>query len=523
MVAIASPAAYPLAMPPWESSGEKTHAGATRKPNAFGLHDLLGNVSEWADGADGQPVVEGGAYADDPSDVHPHHRLHDTGAGRVNNEHEPLAGVTRRDFLRTSAAATAAGLAVQLAPGRAFAYAGGSDVIRVGVIGCGGRGTGAARDCVTAAQGVEIVAMGDLFPDRLEKSRRELATAIGDRLKVTRETSFTGFDAYEKVIGSGVDLVILATPPGFRPAHLEAAIRAGKHVFTEKPIAVDPAGVRSVLASSELAATKGLALVAGTQRRHDPKYVETMRRIHDGAIGEVVAGQVYWNQGGLWQVARTPAMSDTEWQIRNWLYFTWLSGDHVVEQHIHNIDVANWALKAHPVKANGVGGRQVRVDPGYGHIFDHFAVELEYPNGARVLSMCRQQDGTARYIGEHLIGTKGTSNAMDWVNGAQSWRYEGEGANPYVQEQVDLIASIRAGKPLNEGRQVAESTLSAILAREAAYTGQEITWEEILNADLDLTPRTLAFASMDVPPVALPGVTKLSRTTFSHSKETPAP
>ncbi len=430
-----------------------------------------------------------------------------------------LSGLSRRDFLKTAAAA---GLAGQLVPGRAHAFAAGSDRIRVGLIGCGGRGTGAAKDCVTGAAGVELVAMGDLFADRVEKSRKQLAENVGDRLKVTNDTAFAGFDAYEKVIDSGVDLVILATPPGFRPLHLEAAIRAGKHVFMEKPVAVDPVGIRSVIASSDLATKKGLAIVAGTQRRHDPKYVETMRRIHDGAIGEVLGGQVYWNQGGLWRAERKPEMSDMEWQVRNWLYFTWLSGDHVVEQHVHNIDVANWALGAHPVRANGVGGRQVRTDPGYGHIFDHFAVELEYPSGARILSMCRQQDGTARHVGEHFTGTKGTSNGQDWIRAAESWKFRGEGVNPYVQEHTDLIASIRAGKPLNEGRQIAESTLSAIMAREAAYTGQVITWEEIMASDLDLVPKRLAFGPLPVAPVPQPGVTKLARSPYAHTTEAAA-
>jgi predicted dehydrogenase len=271
-----------------------------------------------------------------------------------------------------------------------------------------------------------------------------------------------------------------------------------------------------------MAASKNLALVAGTQRRHDPKYIETMRRIHAGEIGDVVAGQVYWNQGGLWTAERRPEMSDTEWQVRNWLYFTWSSGDHIVEQHVHNIDVANWAMRGHPVRANGVGGRQVRVGPEYGHIFDHFAIELEYENGGRILSMCRQQDGTEGHVGEYFIGTKGTSNGADTISGETSWKYSGEAVNPYVQEHADLIASIRAGKPLNEGRQVADSVLTAIMAREAAYTGQAITWDDILNADLDLTPDALTFGPMPVAPVALPGVTKLNRPKYAHSFDAPS-
>jgi predicted dehydrogenase len=416
---------------------------------------------------------------------------------------------TRREFIKTTAAATA-GL---MASGNfAFGFAA-SDTIRIGLIGCGGRGTGAAKDCVESSPGVEIVALGDLFQDRLDKCKEQLQANLGDKYKVTDDHCFVGFDAYQRVIASDADLILLATPPGFRPLHLRAAVEAGKHVFMEKPVAIDPAGVRSVMESSDLAKQKGLAIVAGTQRRHHLGYVETMKRIHDGEIGEIVAAQVYWNQGGLWMHPRQPGWTDMEWQARNWLYFTWLSGDHIVEQHIHNIDIASWALRSHPVKAVGVGGRQVRVDPAYGHIFDHFAIDFEYPNGARVLSMCRQIDGTSTQVSEHIVGTKGASDAHSWIRGKKAWRMEGEAPNPYVQEHKDLIESIRKGKLLNEGRQVAESTLTAIMGREAAYTGQTISWDEILNAELDLTPKSFSFGPLPMPAVAVPGVTKLSRTT----------
>jgi predicted dehydrogenase len=393
-----------------------------------------------------------------------------------------------------------------------FAYARGSDTLRVGLVGCGGRGSGAANDCVQSSEGVELVAMGDLFEDRLEESQKNLKEALGDAYKVDAEHGFIGFDAYQHVIDSDVDLIILATPPAFRPQHLRAAIEAGKHVFMEKPVAVDPVGVRSVMESAKMAKQKGLAIVAGTQRRHDPAYIEAMQRIHDGAIGEIKSAQVYWNQGGLWKHDRAPGMSDMEWQARNWLYFTWLSGDHIVEQHVHNIDVANWALQSHPVRALGVGGRQVRTDPSYGHIFDHFAIEFEYPNGAHVLSMCRQQDGTPRRVAEHIIGTEGTSDGHSVIQGATNWEYTGERVNPYVQEHVHLVASIREGEPINEGEQIAESVLTAIMGREAAYTGQEITWDDVLNSTLDLTPDTYEFGPMPFPEVAEPGVTTLNRT-----------
>jgi myo-inositol 2-dehydrogenase / D-chiro-inositol 1-dehydrogenase len=425
-----------------------------------------------------------------------------------------IVPVSRRTFVQTAAAAAAAiGL-----PGGV--YAAGSDVLRVGVIGCGGRGTGAALDCMRGADGVEIVALGDLVPERITQCREQLTKRVSQdpalvpRYKVADDRCFTGFDAYQKVIASDVQYVILATPPAFRPTHLAAAVAAGKHIFTEKPVAVDPAGIRSVLATYEQAQQKGLGIGAGTQRRHQAEYLATIARIHDGAIGEVLSGQVFWNQGGLWSREKKPEWTDVEWQIRNWLYFTWLSGDHIVEQHVHNIDVANWVLRAHPVKATGVGGRQWRTQPVYGHIYDHFAIDFEYPSGARVLSMCRQIDGTRGRIGEEFLGSKGASNAADKITGAHAWNWEKPERNvsPYVQEHTDLIASIRAGKPINELKQVAESTLTAIMGREAAYTGQEVTWDELSNSTQDLTPPQVAFGPLEVPPVAMPGRTKVNRT-----------
>ena len=426
-----------------------------------------------------------------------------------------MTSVDRRTFMQTTAAATAAA---------AFPFGvrlHGSDVIRVGVIGCGGRGTGATRDCMRGSDGVEIVAMGDLMADRLAQSRATLAKAVAEspalapKFKVTDEKCFTGFDAYQKVLDSGVDLVILATPPGFRPAHLAAAVAAGKHIFTEKPVAVDAAGIRSVLETYEAARAKNLGIVAGTQRRHQFEYLEAIKRIKDGDIGQVLSGQVFWNQGGLWSREQRPEWSDVEWQIRNWLYFTWLSGDHIVEQHVHNIDVANWVMDAHPIKATGVGGRQFRTEPKYGHIYDHFAIDFEYPSGARVMSMCRQIEGTRGNVGEHFIGTEGTSDASTFIAAKKSWKYVRPQTNrppsPYVQEHTDLVASLRAGKPLNELKRVAESTLTAIMGREASYTGQEITWDAMLNAQQTLGPAPVAFGELPVPPVPMPGKTKLER------------
>jgi predicted dehydrogenase len=394
------------------------------------------------------------------------------------------------------------------------ANAGGTDRIRVGLIGCGGRGTGAAMDCVNAADGVDIVAMGDLFEDRLNGSVNQLRQSLpAERMKVTSDTVFVGFDAFEHVLACNLDMVILATPPGFRPQHLRAAVDAGKHVFMEKPVAVDPIGIRSVMESGDIAAGKGLAIVAGTQRRHQNHYREIMKRVHDGAIGEIRAAQCYWNQGGLWVHDRQEAWSDMEWQCRNWLYFTWLSGDHITEQHVHNLDVVNWAMGSHPEKALGFGGRQQRVDPKFGNIYDHFAVEYVYPNGAHVLSMCRQIDGTSHRVSEHLIGTRGTvetNSSTGMIEGENPFTYDGPNPNPYVQEHADLIASIRNGTPLNEARQVAESTMTAILGRMSAYTGRELKWSWAMNASkLDLTPPAYAFGDLPVRPVAIPGQTQL--------------
>ncbi|HPD46804.1 MAG TPA: Gfo/Idh/MocA family oxidoreductase [Anaerohalosphaeraceae bacterium] len=411
----------------------------------------------------------------------------------------------------------------------AAAFAPGSDKIRVGVIGCGSRGTGAAKNCVDSSPNVEIVALGDTFKDRVDACLKMLKandpaeksewSASGpwrnaDKVTATPETCFTGFDAYKQVIACDVDLVILATPPHFRPIHLKAAVEAGKHVFMEKPVAVDPVGIRSVLASSELAKQKGLAICAGTQRRHDPQYIEVMKRIHAGQIGDLLGGECYWVQGwvrqwGFWH-ERRPEWSDMEWQVRNWYYFTWLSGDHIVEQHVHNIDVTNWAMGTPPVQIMSLGGRQVRIEPEFGNIYDHFGVEFEYPNGTRVLSMARQIAGCTDIIGERIVGATGTARA-GVIEGANPWTYTGPRPNPYEQEHADLIASIRAATPINEGRQVAESTLCAIAARMSAYTGREMKYDWVLKASkLDLSPKEYKFGPIPVAPVAVPGQTPLT-------------
>lgn len=411
--------------------------------------------------------------------------------------------LTRRKFLQNSALATAA---VAIPTG---VFASGAAPIKVGLIGCGGRGGGAASDALAADKDVVIWSMGDVFADRLNSTRNGLKNHAKERYQVTDDRAFTGFDAYKSVLASGCDVVILTTPPGFRPTHFKAAIEAGKHVFMEKPVATDGPGIRSVIESAKLADTKGLNVVAGTQRRHGKDYGATIQRIHQGQIGDIVALYAYWNQGGLWMNARQPAWSDMEWQLRNWLYFTWLSGDHIVEQHVHNLDVCNWAMKGHPVKALSLAGRQVRTEAAYGHIFDHFATEYEYANGVKMVSMCRQIDGTASRVSEQIIGTKGSSNASNTIKGEKAWRFSGDSPNHYVLEHIDLYTAIKSGKRINEGVQVAESTLTAIMGRMSAYTGQEVTWDQALNSTEVLVPAKLEMGSIQVAAVAVPGQTKL--------------
>jgi len=413
--------------------------------------------------------------------------------------------------LKSSAVAAGAlaltGAAVPLAEAR------GSDTIRVGVVGCGGRGSGAANDCVRSSAGVKIVALADAFGDRL--------AGLKNQFKVRDNRCFVGLDAYKELMAlDDVDLVILATPPGFRPVQFAEAINRGKNVFMEKPVAVCPAGIKMVIEASKKATEKKLGVVAGTQRRHQAAYVETMKRIHDGAVGEIVSAQCYWNQGALWvdraktnwDSYKSGKWSDVEWQIRNWLFITWLSGDHIVEQHVHNIDVINWAFNALPEQVHGLGGRQDRTGPQYGNIFDHFGVEFFYPGDVRTISMCRQIDGTTSRVSERVVGTKGVSNCCGTIEGENPWRYEGPNPNPYVQEHAELIKSIRSGSPLNEGRQVAESTLCAIMARESAYSRQQFKTSWFMSkCTLDLVPPDglKLNDSKPVPPFAVPGQYKL--------------
>src|SRR5579859_740049 len=419
--------------------------------------------------------------------------------------------LSRRNFLKKSSLVAASTAVAANFPFVMTSRADANLPIRVGLIGCGGRGTGAAGNVLKSSENVKIVALGDLFSDRLETCRKGLKAEGQD---ISDDRCFVGFDAYQKVLAlPDINYVILATMPHFRHIHLQAAVEAGKNIFMEKPVAVDGPGIRSVIESGEMAKKKGLAIVAGTQRRHQKDYNETINRLHDGAIGDIIGALGDWNQGELWYHDRQPSWSDMEYQCRNWYYYTWLCGDHIVEQHVHNLDVANWLMGAHPIKASGLGGRQSRTDPKYGEIFDHFAVEYEYPNGARVFSQCRQSDNCESNVSETAMGSKGTSNchSVIQVKGGEAWRFSGKSPDGYVQEHADLIASIRAGKPLNEARQVAESTLTAIMGRESAYSGHSLTWDEMLNSEVKLGPGKYGF---DVEPpkavVAIPGKHKLA-------------
>jgi predicted dehydrogenase len=426
----------------------------------------------------------------------------------MTEQSQSTNGLSRRQFLKTSAAASAA-LGAQFS---GVAYAQGLDKLRIGLIGCGGRGTSAVINNLEGNDNVELVAMGDVFRDRLENSRNRLNNQdkIKDKIKVTDDTCFDGFDAYQKVLDSDVDMVILASTPHFRPRHFEAAIKAGKHVFMEKPVCVDPVGARRVIQAGKMADEKGLSVVAGTQRRHQSSYLEVIKRIQDGEIGQIKGGEAFWNGGELWHHGDESGWSQMEHQIRNWYYYTWLCGDHVVEQHVHNLDVLNWIMGGPPQRVAANGGRHVRRGEKWGEIFDHFAADLDYGNGRHALSMCRQHDNTSRRVAEHVVGTKGHANPGQWLEVNGERKEFATKRNPYVQEHIDLVNAIRSGDHLNEAERVAESTLTAVMVRMSAYTGRDVSFEWALNAsELDLSPEKYEWGPAPEPQVAIPGETEL--------------
>jgi len=425
--------------------------------------------------------------------------------------HESFTTSSRREFLKTSTIAAGA-LAGSLAFTRSV-HAAGDDTLKLGLVGCGGRGTGAANNALNADQNIKLVAMADTFEDKIKYSlnqlTKELKEKASDKIAVSEDRHFTGFDAYQKLIDSGVDVVILATPPHFRPMHLKAAVAAGKHCFVEKPISTDAPGVRSVMETCELAKQKNLSIVSGLCYRYDLAKRETYQRVFDGAIGDIVAMQVNYLTGTLRYNGRKPEWSDLEWQLRNWQHFTWLSGDHNVEQHIHSLDKGAWAMHDEPpAKCMAVGGRQMR-DPSYGNCYDHFAAVYEYTGGQKLFSRCRQMDGCDGEVTDFLFGTKGTASLMSHrIDGQEKWHYAGKAPDMYQQEHDEFLASIRSGKPINNGQYMCRSTLMAIMQRMSAYTGKQITWDQALASKEDFNLPEYKWGSAPEVTVAKPGITK---------------
>lgn len=386
-------------------------------------------------------------------------------------------------------------------------------VLKAGVIGCGYRGTGAALNFLNAGSNLEITALGDVFIDRIDLCNKMLKEKKG--VEVPRENCFVGFDAFEKVIDSGVDVVILATPPNFRPEHLEACVKARKHVFMEKPIAVDPVGVRSVMISGERADSLGLSIVTGTIKRHQKDYVETFRKVAHGDIGDIVSANSYYNVGKLWHKNPRAEWSEMEAMIRDWVNWCWLSGDHIVEQNVHNLDTVNWFVGKHPLKAVGFGARQRRLT---GNQYDMFSVDFLYENDVHYHSMCRQINGCENNVSDLIRGTEGYTNCQNTIYNQDSsikwtFNYGNEDKiieiSPFDQEHIDWITAIRTGKPVNETQDIAESTMTGIMGRVSAYTGKEVTWEEMMNSDLYLSPKHYSFGKVSVDKtVPEPGLMK---------------
>ena len=427
-------------------------------------------------------------------------------------------GRSRRDFLKTSVLASISAAAARPRGVTAAPHVAGSDLLKVGLIGCGGRGTGAASQALSADKNVKLTAMADTFADRLENSLAGLKKKeeIAGKIDVPPQRQFTGFDAYQELLASGVDVVLLATPPHFRPAHLKAAVDAGVHIFAEKPVAVDAPGVRSVLATCEEAEQKGLCVVSGLCLRYSYGFAELVRRIRDGAIGRVTTLYANDYRGTIWLRPRQPDWTDMHWQCRNWYYFTWLSGDFNVEQHVHFLDTCVWALgNKYPVKAVGMGGRQQRTGPEFGNIYDHHAVVYEFDDGARLISNTRQMSNCKRDMSAGVVGTKGEAAFRERRGGltvtpyqGEAWTYRGTENNIYQTEHDQLFAAIRAGKPINNGRYMANSTMLAILGRMATYTGQEITWEQAIHSKEVLGPDQYKWGPAPEVKIAVPGVTK---------------
>lgn len=433
--------------------------------------------------------------------------------GTCYNRHmsSPLPRGNRRQFLRAGGALAAAGSTLPSALG-ATLKADSKETLSVGLVGCGGRGGGAAVNALRADPNVKLVALGDAFPDFLTSKLGSLKAIgdIADRIDVPEDRQFVGFDAYKGVIDS-CDVVLLATSPHFRPLHVEYAVEHGVHAFVEKPIATDAVGVRRVWAASEKAREKGLSISSGLCYRYQFAKQETFKRVHDGMIGDITALECTYNTGGLWHRGRKAEWSEMEYQMRNWLYFTWLSGDHIAEQHIHSLDKLAWAMQDdYPVKCTASGGRIVRTDEQWGNIYDHFNTVYEWGNGVKGFSSCRQWVGADANVSDFAYGTKGTAALQSHrINTeGEKWRYRGEGPDDMYQNEHDaLFAALRAGERIDNADYMCKSTMMAIMARMSAYTGKTVTWDQAWNSELDLSPAAYEWGDVPMRPVAQPGIT----------------
>ncbi len=407
---------------------------------------------------------------------------------------------TRRQFLATSStAALGSGLSASMIPN---VHVNSREEIRVALVGCGGRGTGAVAQIFNTKGVTRLVAVADAFENKAKNAVKNLTNHAKEKVDVPADRIFSGMDAYKKAIDSECDLVVIATPPGFKPQQFDYAIQANKHVFMEKPVAVDAPGVRRVLAAVERSKKQQRMVAIGLQRRHEPKYMETMKRIHDGAIGDVILSRVYWNGGGIWYRDRKPGMTEMEFQCNNWYHFNWVCGDQIVEQHIHNLDVGCWAKNAYPVSCNGMGGGEQRMggDRSKSQIFDHTFCEYTFADGSKMYSQGSHLRGGWNNVGEALHGTQGTAIPAGRIEGPNAWRFQGRSPGGHQQEQHDMIDALMQGKIYNEGEYGAHSTFCAILGREACYSGKVLKWDDLLERGRDLTPGIDTYTMESVPP-----------------------
>ena len=434
----------------------------------------------------------------------------------MENTNFKQESINRRHFIKSSGVAVIGGATLMNLGFATPLFGKNKETLRVGLIGCGGRGTGAASQALKADPNVELVAMGDVFKDRLDESYSNLLKIHPEKVKVKEENKFVGFDAYKNVINSGVDVVLLAAPPGFRPEHLEASVAAGKHIFCEKPMAVDAPGVRKVMEAVRLSKEKSLSLVSGFTFRYDTRRRELFGRVLDGQLGEITMVSSTRNGGNLWYKPRQPEWTDMEYKLRNWYYYNWLSGDFIVEMIVHSLDMMSWAMgDKMPTRATGTGGRQARVEEKWGNIYDHFAVEFDYETGVKGFNFCRQQTGASSKNTVDIAGTQGTAflgGNRTRITGQNPWKFDGQDNDPYQTQHDELFAAIRENKPINDGDYMANSTMLAIMSRMVGYSGQTLTWEEAINSTQRLGPKPEEYSwdlVYDGPEVAIPGITKV--------------